>query len=287
MKAESSLTAPSWDLTIKPRRSWLDLPLGDLWRYRDLVFLLTKRDFNTAYKQTILGPLWFVIQPIVSTIVFTVIFSNIAGITTGGIPPFLFYLSGTICWGYFGGCFRGTSDTFVNNAGIFGKVYFPRLVVPVATVISALIHFLTQFVVFLVFYFWFYFHGTELTPSWLIFFLPLLILQMALLGLGCGMCVSALTTKYRDLSYLMHFGVQLWMYATPVVYPLSQVPESYRWLYGFNPMTSVVEGFRQMFTGQSNLPGEFIILSLLITLFILMLGLLIFHRVEKNFIDTV
>jgi len=241
----------NWDLIIKPKTGWFDLHLGDLWRFRDLVFLFVKRDFVTFYKQTILGPLWYIIQPLFNTIVFTVIFGKLAKIPTDGIPPFLFYLSGSVVWGYFAQCLIATSNTFVSNAQIFGKVYFPRMSVPIAIVITGIFQFIIQFTVFLGFYFYFKLNGADVRISVLIFMLPLLLLQMAVLGLGLGILISSLTRKYRDLTYAMGFCVQLWMYLTPIVYPLSQVPEKYRLFYVINPMVSVVEPSRA-----SYLPGE-------------------------------
>ena len=206
-----------WDLVIKPKTGWFDIHLGELYRYRDLIYMFVKRDFVTFYKQTILGPLWYIIQPLVNTLVFTIIFGKIAKISTDGIPPFLFYMAGTVVWGYFAACLTGTSNTFVSNAGIFGKVYFPRLTVPVSNVIIGLLQFGIQFVLFLGFLIYFIWRGAEIHPNYFIFAMPLVLLQMAILGLGFGILISSLTTKYRDLTFAMGFGVQLWMYATPVV----------------------------------------------------------------------
>ena len=241
----------------------------------------------TLYKQTILGPLWYIIQPLVNSGIFTIIFTKLAKLPTDGAPPYLFYMSGTVAWGYFALCLGGTSNTFVSNAGLFGKVYFPRLIVPISKVISGLIQFMIQFVIFLILYLCFWQAGADIKPNYLILTLPLIILQMAVLGLGFGILISSLTTKYRDLAFVMGFGVQLWMYLTPVVYPLSQVPEKYRMLYVMNPMSSVVESFRGMFFGVSSLEPIHIVISISVTAIIFSAGIIMFTRIEKNFMDTV
>ena len=242
-----------WDMIIQPKRNLLDLRLGELWRYHDLVLLFVRRDFVAVYKQTILGPLWFLIQPLLTTITFTVIFGNIAKLPTDGLPQFLFYMSGTVIWTYFADCMTNTSNTFVNNANLFGKVYFPRLAVPVAMLISSLITFGIQFALFLVFVGFFALRGTVLHPNWWILFSPVLIMMMAGLGLGFGIIISSLTTKYRDLRFLVQFGVQLLMYATPVIYPASSIPARYQMLIQANPMTSIVEAFRYAFLGAGSI----------------------------------
>ena len=276
-----------WDLVIRPKTGWFDIHLKELYKYRDLIFMFVKRDFVTFYKQTILGPLWYIIQPLVNTIIFTIIFGKFAKIPTDGIPPFLFYMSGTIVWGYFSACLTGTSNTFVSNAQIFGKVYFPRLAVPVSVVITGLFQFAIQFVIFLVFYLYFWLNGSKLEPNLLILLLPLIILQMSILSLGFGILISSLVTKYRDLTFAMTFGVQIWMYLTPVVYPLTQVPEHYRIYYAINPMVSIVESFRAMFLGANSLEIEHIIISVITTLLVLFLGIIMFSKIEKNFMDTI
>ena len=276
-----------WDLVIRPKTGWFDIHLKELYKYRDLIFMFVKRDFVTFYKQTILGPLWYIIQPLVNTIIFTIIFGKFAKIPTDGIPPFLFYMSGTIVWGYFSACLTGTSNTFVSNAQIFGKVYFPRLAVPVSVVITGLFQFAIQFVIFLVFYLYFWLNGSKLEPNLLILLLPLIILQMSILSLGFGILISSLVTKYRDLTFAMTFGVQIWMYLTPVVYPLTQVPEHYRIYYALNPMVSIVESFRAMFLGANSLEIEHIIISVITTLLVLFLGIIMFSKIEKNFMDTI
>jgi lipopolysaccharide transport system permease protein len=277
----------TWTKIIRPTSGWFEINFKELWKYRDLIILFVRRNFVSTYKQTILGPLWYLIQPLFSTLVFTVIFGNIAKLPTDGLPPMIFYMSGIITWNYFAGCLNQTSHTFVGNASIFGKVYFPRLTVPISVVTTNLLQFSIQFLLFLIFLIYFYFKGSSIHPNWVIFFSPLLILQMACLGLGVGIIVSSLTTKYRDLSYLVAFGVQLWMYATPIVYPISLVPSKYRWLLVMNPMSSVVETFRYAFLGAGDIRLLNIGVSIMITIFCLFVGIIIFSRVEKSFMDTV
>lgn len=277
----------SFTTTIRPKAGWFDVSIPELWNYRDLIALFVWRDFVSIYKQTILGPLWFLIQPVITTIVFTVIFGNIARLSTDGLPPFLFYLSGVIAWKYFADCLNNTSNTFVSNSHIFGKVYFPRLSVPVSVVISNLIAFAIQFMLFLVFLGYYWSQGAVIHPQLSVLLLPVLIIQMAALGLGFGIIVSSMTTRYRDLTHLVGFGVQLWMYATPVVYPVSSLPEKWRWLLVFNPMAPIIEGFRFSFLGSGafNLHSWFI--SLISTIIVLFVGIIFFSRVEKTFMDTV
>ena len=276
-------------MVITPNRGWFDLNLYEIWRYRDLLWIFVKRDFTTFYKQTILGPLWFFIQPLISTIVFTVIFNRVAGIPTDGIPPFLFYMSGIIAWNYFSSCLTLTSGTFTTNAGLFGKVYFPRIIVPLSTVVSGLFRFAVQLIMFLGFYFYYLLlENQHIYPSYqTLAFIPLMILQMAMLGQGTGMIISSLTTKYRDLNYLVSFGTQLMMYASPIVYPLSVVPEKYKVYILANPMTPIIEGFRQAFIGKGMLDINLFIYSTIFSLITFLIGLLIFNKIEKNFIDTV
>lgn len=277
----------NWDLVIQSRRRWLDLDLSSLWSYRNLVGLFVKRDFVTFYKQTILGPLWYLIQPLFNTIVFTVVFGKIARMPTDGIPEFLFYLSGNVIWGYFAHCTNETSRTFVANVQVFGKIYFPRLIVPISVVITGLFQFLIQFVLFLCFYFYFVLTVSEMKPSLLILALPLLLLNTACIGLGVGLLVSALTTKYRDLTFAVSLCIQLWMYMTPIVYPLSKVPEKYRVIYAINPMSSVVECFRAIFFGVSALEGTHLMISICVTLTVLTGGILMFNKNEQTFMDTI
>lgn len=274
-------------MTIRPQRRWYDLHLGDLWKYRDLISLFVRRDFVAYYKQTILGPSWYLIQPILSTIVFTVIFSKIAKLSTDGVPAFLFYLASQTIWGYFANCFTSTSNTFVNNASIFGKVYFPRLSVPLSVVISNLISFGIRFCMFLLFWLYYWISGSGIHPNPWAFALPLLILLMAGMGLGFGIIFSSLTTKYRDLQQLIGFGVQLLMYATPVIYPLSTVSGIWRTLLLINPMTPVVEIFRHGFLGSGNLSPIWLCYTAGFAIVTLFFGLVLFNRVESSFMDTV
>jgi len=280
-------TDGDWTMVIQPQRSWLDLRLGELWHYRDLVMLFVRRDFVSVYKQTILGPLWYLIQPLLTTIVFTVIFGSIAKLPTDGLPAFLFYLSGTVIWGYFSECLNKTSLTFVSNAGLFGKVYFPRLAVPVSILISNLITFAIQFGLFIVFMLYFWLSGSNVQPNIWILLAPVLLLMMAGLGLGFGIIVSSMTTRYRDLRFLVGFGVQLWMYATPVIYPVSAVPERFQWLIRANPLTPIVEAFRYAFLGAGSVSALNLLYSFGFMLAVLLIGTLVFNRVEATFMDTV
>lgn len=279
--------AESWDLIITPRKKWYDLQLADVWRYRDLISLFVRRDFVSRYKQTILGPLWFLIQPLLTSVVFTVIFGNIAQLPTDGLPQLLFYMSGTVLWSYFASCLTSTSSTFTSNAHLFGKVYFPRLVMPISIVISDLITFAMQFVFLLGFILYFYLRGSAVhLTSWALT-LPVLLLLMAGLGLGFGIIISSLTTKYRDLQYLVSFGVGLWMYATPVIYPVSSIPEQWRWVADWNPVTPLIETFRMGFLGQGVASWGRLGYSAGFMAVVLFIGVVIFNRVEKTFIDTV
>ena len=283
------LSAPDedWTLIIQPRAKWFDLHLQDLWRYRDLISLFVWRDFVAQYKQTILGPLWFIIQPLLTTIMFTIVFGNIAQLPTDGLPKMLFYLSGTVVWGYFSNCLNNTSNTFVANAGLFGKVYFPRLAVPVSIVISQLFTFGLQLMLFLAFMAYFALNGATVEPNAVILLTPFLILLMASLGLGAGIIFSALTTKYRDLRFLLTFGVQLLMYATPVIYPLSAIPGKYRFFILANPMTPIIETFRYGFLGSGTFDPMHLAYSTAFTAGILFIGILLFSRIERTFMDTV
>lgn len=279
-----------WDLEIKPEGNLLDLKLRDVWHYRDLLFLMVRRDFVSFYKQTVLGPLWFFVQPLFTTLIYTFIFGNLAAIPTDGLPQPLFYLAGITAWNYFADCLTKTSSVFTTNASLFGKVYFPRLIVPLSIVVSNLIRFGVQMLLFFMMMAIYWFKGATFHPNSYLFLFPFLLLLMAMLGLGLGMIISALTTKYRDLSFLITFGIQLMMYLTTVIYPLSVVKEKYPayvWLVAYNPMTSVIEAFRYGFLGQ----GTFTVLSLgittLFTTLILLAGIIIFNRVERTFIDTV
>lgn len=284
---EKTITNENWTTVIKPKSGWFDIHLRELWRYRDLIMLFVKRDFTAVYKQTILGPLWFIIQPLFSTLVFTVIFGRVAKIPTDGIPHVLFYLAGIVMWNYFSSSLSKTSDTFYANAGMFGKVYFPRLSVPISVVITNLITFAIQFAVFLFLLAYYYLQGMAFSVHWTAVLLPLLIVQMAALGLGTGIIVSSLTTRYRDFVYVVSFGVQLWMYASPVVYPLSQVPGKWRAVYLINPMASVIETFKFMFIGAGGVSVYEYGIGLGVTAVLLFAGIVLFSRTEKTFMDTI
>lgn len=282
-----NIQEPQWTKIILPHNGWFDIRLGEIWRYRDLIMLFVRRDFVAIYKQTILGPFWFLLQPIVSTLVFTIIFGQIAKIPTDGIPNVLFYMSGIVAWNYFSACLNSTSNTFIANAGIFGKVYFPRLAVPVSVVIINLLTFAIQFSLLISCVFYFSLKGAPIKFTNLIFLIPLLIIQMAALGLGLGILVSALTTRYRDLAFVMGFAVQLWMYASPIVYPLSQVPEHLYPIVAANPMTATIETFRFALLGAGTFNAASLAISMAETVVILVLGIIVFSRVEKSFMDTV
>lgn len=279
--------AENWTTEIRSRSGWFDIRPMELWHYRDLISLFVRRDFVSIYKQTILGPFWFLLQPLFSTVVFTIIFGGIARIPTDGLPPTIFYMAGIIVWNYFSSCLTRTSDTFTANAGIFGKVYFPRLSVPLSIAIINMLTFAIQFSFFLCFLLYFYLKGSSVQPNWWVVITPLLLLQMGALGLGLGIIVSSLTTKYRDLAFVMGFGVQLWMYATPIVYPMSQIPEKWHWIYALNPMAAIVETFRYAFLGAGSIQPWQLGLSLAVTLLLLAVGIIMFSRVEKTFMDTV
>ncbi|MBC5991600.1 ABC transporter permease [Pontibacter sp. SD6] len=276
-----------WTLVIKPSSGLFDLQLKEVWRYRDLLQMFVRRDFVAVYKQTILGPIWFFLQPLFTTITFTIVFGKIAGISTDGIPPLLFYMAGIVGWNYFSECLTATSNTFTLNANIFGKVYFPRLIMPLSIVVSNLLKFGVQFMLFLLLLAFFMFSGSKVQPTWAIALVPYLVLLMAALGLGFGMLISAMTTKYRDLKFLITFGVQLAMYASPVIYPLSTLPEKYKLLILANPMSSIIELFRYAFLGEGTFSWLYLGYSTFFALAILSLGIITFNKVEKSFMDTV
>jgi len=276
-----------WTMIIRPKRGLLDINMHELWRYRDLIMLFVKRDFVAKYKQTILGPLWFIIQPLLTTLMFTVVFGNIAGISTNGIPKMLFYLSGIVGWTYFSTCLNDTSQTFVKNASIFGKVYFPRLALPISIVISNLVSFFIQFIFLLCFLFYFMAVGSDIAPNINVLLIPVLIVLIAGLGLGFGIIISSLTTKYRDLTNLVTFGVTLWMYATPIIYPMSGIPEKYRIFVLANPMTPIVETFKTALLGVGEINYLQLLYSFGFTVAVLVAGVIIFNKVEKTFMDTV
>ena len=276
---------------ITPKNKLLDLHLGELWRYRDLVMLFVRRTFVSQYKQTILGPAWAIIQPLLTTVVFTLVFGNIAGLSADGVPSFVFYLSATILWTYFSGCLSQTANTFVSNSGVMGKVYFPRLVMPVSTVISGLIMLGIQYVFLMVFVVFYWINGSVAPNLWVLM-TPVLVLQLAMLSLGCGIIISALTTKYRDLAMLVGFGLQLWMYATPIAYDmfkLNAFAPGGRWhsLYMLNPVTPIVNIFRYAYLGIGKIEWMYYVIGWGVTIMLLFVGLILFGKVEKTFMDTV
>ena len=277
----------NWTTVIKPKTGWFDINLKEIMQYKDLIAMFVKRDFKTLYKQTILGPLWIIISPLLTTLMFTVVFGNIANIPTEGIPQIVFYMLGTTVWTYFSTCLTKTASTFTGNAAIFGKVYFPRLVTPISTVISGLINFGVQFAMFLGFMIYFMIKGSLIQPNIYILITPLLLIQLAALGLGFGIIISSLTTKYRDLAVLVSFGVQLWMYATPVVYPASQIGGTLKTLMMLNPVSPIIETFRYAFLGSGYIPWNYLCISVIATIIILFIGVVLFSKVEKTFMDTV
>ncbi|HMI07329.1 MAG TPA: ABC transporter permease [Flavobacterium sp.] len=280
-----------WDLVIKGHTSLFDLKFNDLWRYRDLLLMFVKRDFVSFYKQTVLGPLWFFIQPIFTTIVFTFIFGNLAGMGTDGLPQYLFYLSGITAWNYFSDCLTKTSTVFKDNANIFGKVYFPRLIMPLSIVVSNLVRFGVQLILLVLVMMYFGFvKDFDFNFSPAILFFPVLVLLMALLGLGFGLIITAMTTKYRDLTFLVTFGVQLLMYGTTVIYPLSEAKKRFSdmaWLIELNPMTGIIEAFRFCILGRGEFTIQSIGYSAIVTVVVMFLGIIIFNKTEKNFVDTI
>ena len=277
----------NWTTIIKPKTGWFDINLRELFQYKDLITMFVKRDFKTLYKQTILGPLWIIINPLLTTLMYTIVFGNIANISTDGMPQIVFYMLGTTVWTYFSSCLTKTSSTFTGNASIFGKVYFPRLVTPISTVISGLINFGVQFLMFLGFMAYFMIKGSPIEPNLWILITPLLLVQLAALALGFGIIISSMTTKYRDLAVLVTFGVQLWMYATPVVYPASQIGGKLKTLMMLNPVSPIVESFRYAFLGSGSIPWNYLGISVVTTLVVLFAGVVLFSRVEKTFMDTV
>ena len=278
---------PEWDVIVKPRTGWFDINLREVWRYRDLAKLYVYRDFTVTYKQTILGPAWWFIQPFLTSGMYSIIFGAIAGIPTDGVPMILFYVSGIVCWNYFSSCLTDTSNTFITNAGVFSKVYFPRLVVPIASILSNLIKFSIQFVMFLLIYLVYLFNSADIQPSFWILILPLLLVHTAALAGGLGIIASSMTTKYKDLSFAMTYLVQMAMYATPIIYPFSMVPEKWRFLVMLNPMVPVIEIFRLAFLGVGTVTISMVAGSIGFMLLCLFCGVIFFSRVEKNFADTI
>ena len=283
-------TNTTWLFEITPKNKFFSLNLKEVWQYRDLLLLFVKRDVVTVYKQTVLGPLWYLIQPLFTSLTFTIVFNNLAGISTGNVPPFLFNLASITVWNYFTTCLNGTSNTFGNNAGIFGKVYFPRIIAPLTVVISNLIKFVIQLLIFLAFYIYFYAKGASIHFTGATVFFPFIIVLMGILGLGLGMIISALVTKYRDLTYLIGFGVQLLMYVSAVVYPMSLIQEKmpdYVWIVKYNPLAYCIETTRYMLLGIGELPVWGMIYTFIVTVVVLLIGIVLFNHTEKSFIDTV
>lgn len=276
-----------WDMVIKPQSSLFDLELKEVWRYRDLLMLFVRRDFVTFYKQTILGPIWFFLQPVLTTIIFTFVFGRVANLSTDGIPHVLFYLSGIVLWNYFAECINKTSSIFIANASIFGKVYFPRIVMPLSIVLSNLMKFGVQFILFIGVWVYFMGQGAAIEPNAYALLFPFLLFLMAGLGLGLGMIISSLTTKYRDLTFLVTFGVQLLMYASPVIYPLSTLEGKLRWIILANPMSAIIETFRYGFLGEGTFEWAYLGYSTVLCLLAVYIGTLIFNKVQRSFMDTV
>lgn len=279
-----------WDLVLEPKTKWYSLRLSEIFRFKDLLFLFVRRDFVSLYKQTILGPIWFFIQPIITALTFTIIFGNLANISTDGLPEVLFYMCGITLWNYFSDTLTKTSDTFTANSNIFGKVYFPRIIVPISVVLSNLVKLGIQFLLFIAVWLYYMFTTNMVHPNMAILIVPILIILMGFLGLSFGIIISSMTTKYRDLKFLVSFGVQLLMYASPIVFPLSLVSEKYPQYKLFvlaNPITSIIEAFKYAFLGVGEFNWLYLSYSLLFTIVLFFIGLIIFHRVEKSFTDTV
>lgn len=279
----------NYDLIIRPKRHAFDINFKEIWQYRDLLYMFVKRDVITVYKQTVLGPIWFIVQPILTTVIYIVVFGNIAKISTDGQPMALFYLAGIVIWNYFAESFNQTSDTFAQNAGIFGKVYFPRLIMPLSKVVSGLIKFFIQLAFFMVVYAWYLVQGeASVQPNWTMALIPVYILIMAMMGMGAGILFTSMTTKYRDLKFLITFGVQLLMYATPVIYPMSTIPEGMMKKFIMaNPLSPIVESFKYAFLGSGEFSWYTLGYSAAFTAILLIVGIVVFHKTERNFIDTV
>jgi lipopolysaccharide transport system permease protein len=274
-----------WTTVITSEHKLLHIPWRELWEYRELIMRLVHRDFVSRYKQTVLGSAWFVIQPLFTSLMFTLVFNKIAKISTGEIPPILFFMAGTVCWTYFNSCVTNTASTFSANASLFDKVYFPRLVVPISQLIVNLIGFGMQMVLFLIFYIYYFAQGADIAMGWRIVVLPVLLLQMAALGLGVGCMVSAVTTRFRDLQIMLSFFMQLWMYASCVVYPLSMVPENWRWIYALNPMVFIIEAFRFAFMGHGTVYLWQIVVSFFVSIAVVLVGLVMFNRTQRTCVD--
>jgi len=275
------------ETVIKPKNSLLEINLNEIWQYRDLLFMFVKRNIITQYKQTILGPTWFFIQPALTTLMYMIVFGGIAKIPTDGLPQPMFYLAGVVCWQYFADCLTKTSNTFIDNQGIFGKVYFPRLIVPLATVISNLVRMLIQFLLFIAVYIYYIVVGVKVAPNLYILLVPLLIIMLAGLSLSFGIIISSLTTKYRDLTILFNFIVQLWMYATPIIYPLSTMPPNRQWIMALNPVTSIIETFKYGTMGVGTFNWAHLSYSFVFMAVLLFVGIMVFNKVQRSFMDTI
>lgn len=281
------MTEPQYTHVIRPKRHLFEINLKEVWQYRDLLFLFVRRDFVAKYKQTILGPFWFVLNPLMSTLIYTVIFNRVANIPTDGVPPILFYLTGLVAWQYFAACLNGTSNIFRANAGIFGKVYFPRLVSPLSVVISSLVQLVVQFGLLITIMLIYYFKGTPIPLNQYTLLIPAIIIVLAFMALGFGIIISSATTKYRDLTNFMSFGVQLWMYATPIIYPVSTVPDQFQFIVKYNPVAPLIEAFKYGLIGAGQVDWGGLLYSLIFTIVVVVLGILIFNKVEQSFMDTV
>lgn len=289
MTTESHIHTDSqnWDIEISSSRGLFDINMAELWRYRDLLGMFVKKDIITVYKQTILGPIWFLLQPILTTLVYIIVFGRIAKIPTSGVPPVLFYLGSLTLWNYFSETLSVTSRTFSENATVFGKVYFPRLILPLSKVVSGIVKLLIQFGLFACFWLYFVFVTHAVTPNWTMVFFPLLLVVFALMGLGFGILITSLTTKYRDLTFLVTFGVQLLMYATPIIYPITEVPADKQFWIWLNPLTSLFEAFKYAFLGHGVVSPLWLSYSVCFTIVLFLVGIVVFNKVEKKFIDTV
>lgn len=276
-----------WTTVLEPQNRLLDFKLKEVWKYRDLIWLFVRRDFKTKYKQTVLGPLWFIIQPLLTTLIHTIVFGNLAGLPTDGVPQFLFYMAGNVPWLYFSTCINSTSNTFVANAAVFGKVYFPRLTTPIAIVIASMLNFSIQFALFLVFEVYYMVTGADIHITWAVALTPLLVVQMALLSMGLGVIISSMTTKYRDLQVLVSFGVSLWMYATPVIYSASVLSSKAYAILMLNPVAPIIELLRYGWLGAGSLDLMYWGISWITTVVVLLVGIVMFNKVEKTFMDTV
>ena len=277
----------NWDIVISSKNKFFKFNFYEIWSYKDLILMFVKRDVITIYKQTILGPIWFVIQPVMTMLIYVFVFGNIANISTDGLPQPLFYLAGIIMWNYFSECFIQISETFVQNTEIFGKVYFPRIVIPISKIISSLIKFLIQFILFIIFLLFYIINMNVVNPSFWILLMPFLLVLLSALGLGFGLIFTSLTSKYRDLKFLMQFGIQLLMFSTPIIYPLSSLKGDVLEIMKLNPLTHIIEAFKFSFLGQGSLDFGGILYSTIFTILIVFFGIYVFNRTEKNFIDSI